>query len=389
VKGVWLLSWRHMLHSRAQTVILVLCIAVSVFLPLTSQRLIQRYGTQLRARAATTPMLMGAIGNRFDLTLASLYFRQSRLDPIPWREYERLRDERMGLAVPIHVRFTARGAPISATTPEYFQRRGLVLSEGELPVQLGDAVLGATTARDLAIGPGDSLFSDQKEIYDISKPPALKMRVVGVHEPTGTADDDAVFVDINTAWLLEGFVHGHAEADDVVDPIEVYGRTEERVVFSEALMQYNEVTAQNAGSFHLHGDRAELPLTAVLFFPADEKAGTLVKARVNAEGELQMLVPTEVIDDLMAFVFRIKAIFDSLSAVLAASTVLLTLLVMLLSVRLRKGEIMTLHRIGCSRFTVAKLYAAELSLILATSVVIALVGVLAADALLPNLLRVL
>ena len=39
------------------------------------------------------------------------------------------------------------------------------------------------------------------------------MQVVGVLEPSYTADDGAIFVDLKTAWVIQGLVHGHQDMD--------------------------------------------------------------------------------------------------------------------------------------------------------------------------------
>jgi len=387
--GVWYLSLQHALHRRGQTGILVACLGVTLFLPAAADVLLARYERDLRARAAGTPLVLGSRGNRFDLTLAALYFRASELEPVPTAELARIRDAGLGVAVPIHARFTARGHPVVGTSPEYFELRGLAARDGALPLFVGEAALGANVARKLGLGPGEALFSDQKELYDISKPPALKMRVCGVLAEAGTPDDDAVFVDVKTAWILEGLAHGHGDVTKEVDESLVLGRTDDSVTVSLALIEYNEVTPENAASFHVHTGPGALPLTAILVFPPDDKARTVLKARVNAEHEYQMLVPSEVIADLLAFVFRIKSLFDTVTAVLAVTTLALTTLVVLLSMRLRRAEMRTLDRIGASRFTVAKLYATEIALVLVGSALLAGAGVGAASYALPNLLRVL
>ncbi len=385
MKGVLLLSWRHAWHHRKATLILTACIALSVFLPAATDVLIRDYQRDLMARAQGTPLLAGAKGNRFDLTLDALYFRASALEPIPASELDAL-GTAGDLAIPLHVRFTARGVPIVGTSPEYFELRGAAAAEGTLPMRLGDVVLGATVAERLGLSTGDALFSDQQELYDISRPPALKMRVSGVLAPCSTADDDAVFVDVKTAWVIEGISHGHDEAA-AVDEALLIGRTEETVRVSRALIEYNEITPENIDSFHLHEARELLPLTAVIVVPRDDKAGTLIKARVNASAAYQIVVPTAVIDDLMAFVFRLKTVFDTFSTVLAVSTLLLVLLVVMLSMRLRAGEMRTLDHMGCSRFTVAKLYAAEIVLVCGVSLALAGAGVWAAGRWLPDLVR--
>lgn len=393
MRGVWLLSMRHALHNRAQTVILTLCLSVTMLLPLATRTLVGHYRADLESRAQSTPLVFGARGNRFDLTLVALYFRRSSLKPITMEAYRSIASQGRGIAVPIHTRYTARDIPIVATTPEYFELRGLRALEGTLPLQIGEVAIGSRVARQLELGVGDALFSDQKDLYDISKPPALKMRICGVLAPSApgavSPDDSAVFVDINTAWILEGLSHGHDEAS-TIDPSLLLSGTEDHVAISPALIEYNEVTEGNVASFHVHGDASLLPLSAVLLFPVDDKDGTILKTGVNNRDPLHQIVePASVIEDLMSFVFRIKALFDALALVLGGSMALMMVLVVLLSLRVRKREMETLNRIGCARFTVVKLYAAELGLIIASSGAIALLGTAVASQLLPNLVRVL
>lgn len=389
MKGPVLLALRHALHNRAQTVVLVLCFTVTIFLPLATRTLISRYSEDLTARGEHTPLVAGAKGNRFDLTLAALYFRQSDLDPISYGDFERIASYDLGVATPIHARFTARGIPIVATSPEYFEQRRLVPDRGTLPLELGDVVLGSRIASQLDLDVGDALFSDQKDVYDISKPPALKMRISGVLAPAGetpTPDDDAVFVDIGTAWILEGAAHGHDEPQQIDENL-LLGKTDEHVTVGPAMIEYNEVTADNAASFHVHGDRSGLPLTATIVFPPDVKSATILRERVNQRTDAQMVVPSEVIDDLMAFVFRVKTLFDAIAIVLGACTVLLTALVVLLSLRIRAGEIETLNRIGCARYTVTKLVGLEIVLVLLASVLLAFGGAWVLGDLAPELSR--
>ncbi|MEZ6197452.1 MAG: FtsX-like permease family protein [Planctomycetota bacterium] len=164
---------------------------------------------------------------------------------------------------------------------------------------------------------------------------------------------------------------------------------EESRRISPAMIEYNEVTPENAASFHYHGDSSSLPLSAILFLPRDAKSRTLVKSRVNASKLYQMVVPTEVIDDLMAYVFRIKAFLDLVSALLAAVTGLLVALVILLTLKMRRREIEALHRIGCSRHAVLALYAIEIGLLATFAALLAGAALAAALAWAPDLVRTL
>lgn len=388
MKGVWLLSWRHLRHSRAQTLVLVLCLAVSAFLPLATRLLVDRYEDELGARARETPLIAGAKGNRFDLVMSGLYFRKASLDTIPWTQFLEIEASGFGTPIPVNVRHTARERPIVGTSVEYYELRGLRAAAGSFPLQLGDVTLGAQVAADLDLGPGDDLFSDRKDLYDISKPPALKMTVCGVLAEAGTPDDDAVFVDIRTTWILEGLVHGHDEASGV-DKGLVLGEQGDRIHLSPALLQYNEVTPENAHTFHYHGPPDALPLSAVVVSPHDRKSGTLLKARFNVSRLWQMLVPQVVIEELMGFVFKVKRFLDIYWGVLALTTLLLIVLVVVLSTRLRVREMLTLDRIGCSRSTVVSLYATELVFVGLLAATVASSGLLALHLFLPDLSRVL
>ena len=75
MSGVLLLAWKHLCFHRARSIILIASIAVSIFVPLLTGALVERYQTNLTARAESSPLIAGAKGSRFDLTLATLYFR--------------------------------------------------------------------------------------------------------------------------------------------------------------------------------------------------------------------------------------------------------------------------------------------------------------------------
>ena len=391
MKGVMLLSTRHLQANPALTTILVLCLAITLFVPVATSLLTARYERSLVARSDATPLVVGAKGSRFDLVLGALYFRQSEIDPVKHALYEELRTNDELLVIPLHVGYTAQAQPVVGTTLDYLDWRGLRTERGRRPAAVGEAVLGARAAERLGVAlDGDTtIFSDQPELYDIARPPAVKLRVVGVLAATGTPDDDAVFVDIKTTWLLGGFLHGHREVTTIDDPDMLIGRTDEHVAVSGALIENNEVTGDNVESFHMHGDPSQLPLTAVIVDPATAKAGTMAKAQINVAGAAQMVEPRLIVDELLEFVFRIKAALDALAAVLAVCTALLGILVLVLSLRLRAGEIATLQRMGCGRNTVFMLCASEVGMIVALSLLLAAVGVAAAVQLAPEFIRYL
>ncbi len=386
---VLLLAWRYVAYNKVKTTILTVCLTLTILLPLTAHLLIEHYGEWLMARARATPLVAGAKGNRFDLVLRALYFGSAELDPIRMAEVRRVRDDGLGTPIPLHLGFTARKHPVVGTSLEYFDFRRLELRQGTLPLRLGQAVLGANVAAELQLATGDHLFSDQRSLYDITKTYPLKMQVVGVLGESGSPDDDAVFVDIKTAWVIEGITHGHQDVIRATDSDVILERQEDNVTTSEGIVEYNEVTASNLASFHTHGDPDELPLSAMIILPADRKSATLLKARYSLSETSCLLVPEDVVAELMGLVFKVKRVFDAGFTLIIISTVLFVLLVILLSQRIRRREMETIYKIGCSRMMAFWLQAAELGFVLLMSLAAAAGLSLAAVLAAPHLVRLL
>lgn len=369
-----LLAWRYISRHRVKTTILVACLTSTMCLPLTLQRLVVHFQARLVARAEGTPLIVGARGSRFDLALHALYFRGVPPGQLELGACNRVRDTGFAEAIPLHVRHTARQYPVVGTTLEYFAFRGLRLADGPGLLRLGDCVLGNGVARDLGIGVGDRLMSDPENVFDIAGAYPVNMRVAGVLEPREAADDTAVFVDLKTAWLIEGLAHGHgnvvAEAGDAL----ILQRTKTNVVANAALPLYTEVTQANLGTFHFHGDPAAFPVTAAIALPRDRKSETLLRGRFDvAGGDVQIIVPTTVVTELLGLVFRVKRFFDANMVLVSVSTGLFILLVVLLSVRLRCREMEVMFMMGCAKGTMVKLQAAELAIVGLTSLALSAV----------------
>ncbi len=364
----WVL--RYLAYYRLRTAILLACLSITFFLPLAVHVLVEVYNRVMIRRAEQVPLLIGAAGSPRDLVLSALYFK-GRLEPrLKMAQVAAVQDSGLAAAVPIYLRFTAGGRPIVGTTLDYFAFHDLRVREGTLPQILGDALLGAAVARDLGLRSGDRLLSDQEKVYDISSSYPLLMHVTGVLAETGTADDRVVFTDIKTVWIIEGIGHGHADARTITDPTLAAGMNEQNVSLTAAVAQYQEVTPATLASFHFHGNPDEFPLTAILAYPRDAKAATILKNRYR-EGGAQAVVPAEVVAEIMDIVFRVKRFFEANFALVLASSSLFLVLVMALSLRIRRREFLTLYKIGCSRSRIVAIEAVEVALLLLASAAIA------------------
>ncbi len=373
--GTLYLAASYLRFHAWRSVVLVLAIALILTVPAAIHLLLAASERQLTARAEATPLLIGARGSTLDLVMNSLYFTRDRPPPASIAASDAVWDSALATAIPLYVRYQAQGAPIVGTTLDYFDFRHLTVAEGRGLVLLGDAVLGAEVARRFGLAPGDSIVSSPENLFDIAGIYPLKMPVVGVLAPTGTPDDRAIFVDIKTSWVIEGIGHGHDEplaAAAAGQEGAVLAQTPENVVAGAALQTFNEITPENIDSFHFHGDPESYPVSAVLAVPPDTRSGVILRGRyLEPDQPLQIVVPADVMDGLLANIFQVRRVLDAVVLTVAIAAILAVALAFFLALQLRRGEIETIFKLGCRRLTIARLVAAEIVIILAVSIIVA------------------
>jgi len=383
------IAWRYIRFYRLRTFILVACITLIAVLPLSLQLLLEESEQLLLSRAETTPLVVGAKGSALDLAMSTLYFSDERPSAIGADTSDTITATGLANGIPLHVRFKARDYPIVGTSLDYFDFRGLQMASGRPLVMLGECVLGARVADELGLGPGNSLVSSPETVFDLAGVYPLKMQVVGVLEQNHSPDDLAVFVDVRTAWVIEGLGHGHEDVTQTRDSSVLIERSEDNVIANAKLLQYNEITDANRGEFHFHGDTSTYPLSAVLAVPHDARSGTILRGRYVEDATLQIIRPREVIDGLLQNIFQIKEVIDGVIIIVGLATLLAIILVFALSIRLRARELDTIFRLGCSRLTSAQLLAAEMLIIVLISGVLVAVTLLVVDAYASDMVRLL
>jgi putative ABC transport system permease protein len=356
VNSVLYLAWRYLVFHRVKTLILVLSLAAVLAMPVSLLLLAGQGERHLAARANASPLLIGAKGSPLEIVLNSLYFRSKVPELMRFEEVEAIRESGLARPIPIYARFKCQEDPIVATTLDYFEFRDLKVLQGKQMTRLGDCVLGSEVARRRGLKPGDNLLSSPERAFDVAGVQPLRMRITGVLDFTDGPDDHAVFVDIKTAWIIEGLGHGHT---DLSTPEGGH------VTAKVPVPQYTEVTDRNLESFHFHGEMSQFPITAVLAIPPDEKSGTRLLGRYQAEGQrYQGIEPAKVMQELLGTVVTLKTFALAASAIVGVITVALIALIQMLSLRLRKREIETLTQIGGSRGRIFGVLAAEALIVL-------------------------
>jgi putative ABC transport system permease protein len=380
------LAARYVLRHRLQSALLAGALGLVFALPLCLRVLMAHAQQELRARAAATPQIVGTRGSALDLMMTALYFKRENLLPLPMAVLTELRQNHSASAIPLHVRFQAQGAPIVGTELEYFGFRGLHLAAGRQLSRLGDCVLGAAVARSRGLQPGGHVFSSPEQAFDMAGVYPLKMRITGVLAPSGTPDDEAVFVDLKTAWLIEGRSHGH---DDLQKDQSVVLKKEEdgNIVGNAAVRMFNEVTDHNIASFHFHGDVSTYPISAIMVLPQDAKAEALLAGRYARSKEEQLIRPRDEMEALLTQLVRLEGFAASALLLTATAALLVTALVFALSFRLRAREFATLEDVGVSRVSLISVKVLEVLIIGGVAVVIGLVLLQISSLTAPYLLR--
>ncbi len=363
--GAFFLGWRYLHFHRFKSMVLLASVTLMMFLPSATRLLVADSATALTARAQATPLLLGEHGGELELVLNALYFHAEQPPALPYSALDDIEASGFASGIPLYTRFRSRGAPIVGTSLDYFEFRNLQLADGRMIGLLGEAVVGANVASEQGVGPGGNLVSSPETVFDLAGVYPLKMQVVGVLARSGSPDDDAVFVDVRTAWVIQGLGHGHEDLAQGKSSGSVLSRNEGTITANAALKQFNEITAENVREFHFHGDTSGFPLSAVIIVPPDDKSATLLRGRYqNHDSGYQVLVPGDVLDDLLETVFTIQNYVILGLMMLSLATIAVVTLVFLLSQQLRRGEFMTLKRMGASRGFVATLIASEIGFVL-------------------------
>lgn len=389
MRNLLYLAIRHALWNRWKSLLLLVVLTVSLAAPLATRSIASELEASWQRRAEQFPLVLGARGSGVDLVLHALF--HSRLPDAQARMADVEEAAGTGLApiVPLYIRHTAREFPVVGTSVEYFDHRHLEVANGRPLMILGESLIGAEVARRLDLGPGDRLLTDPENVFDIAGGEPLLLRIAGVLAPSRSPDDQAVFVDIRTAWIISGIGHGHEEPGEGTDEDLLLGR-DEGYVFTGALETYQEITPENVHTFHFHGDPGDMPVTAFLAFPGTEREKTLLRGRyLSPRQPIQALVPDDIVSEVLATVFRVKRLVEVVLAAGAVAVGLLLGLVVLLSTRLRRREFGILHALGMGRRRIFLLILLEWMLHFIPAMILAAVIATGAGAAAPWLAAIL
>lgn len=179
-------------------------------------------------------LLFSAKGSQLQATLNTLYHLETSVGIIPFGVYDAaLRDPRVERAFPFYVGDSYAGYRVVGTSAEFIAhaepRRGqpFTMAEGRNFEKPLEAVFGSEVARRLGYRVGDEIFIT----HGLSEPAPgaeahvhddIPVVIVGILNPSGTANDRAIFTDLYTTHALHDphlhlHDHEHDHGDDALE----------------------------------------------------------------------------------------------------------------------------------------------------------------------------
>lgn len=151
-------------------------------------------------------------GSGLQAVLTTLFFVDQPAGTLPWAAFERARkDPRTKVAVPYVMGDTFRGHRVVGTSVEHFQvltdAQGRSLGDGVTgrlfaPTAF-EAVVGSLVSRGAGLALGDEIQVSHG-IVAAAHEHSERWKVVGILRPTGTPQDRAIFIPVDTFYEIEG-----------------------------------------------------------------------------------------------------------------------------------------------------------------------------------------
>jgi putative ABC transport system permease protein len=347
------------LTTLLNVVLLALAVATLTVLLLFSTQLTDR----LERDAQGIDLVVGAKGSPLQLILSSIYQIDAPTGNIPLSSIALLRrDPSVARVVPLAMGDSFRGYRIVGTDQGYLGLYGAKVAQGRSFARTGDALLGATVARELGATVGQRFvgshgFGSGEGVTGHDEHP---FTTVGILAPTGTVADRLILTPIESVWDVHGIEH-----DGAGEGAQDHQDADEAVIGA-------------AGTL-------EAEVTALLVSYRSALGAVRVPSFVNRQTNMQAAVPAQE-------TARLLSLFESaiegariFAGLLAATGGLAIFVALLGAARAREGDLALLRVMGATR---ARVFATVLLEGVLTAAAGAIAGLVAGHALLAVATRV-
>ncbi len=348
-------------------------VAVSVALLLVLLGMRQAAHSAFERGSGNTHLLVSADPSPLVAVLNGIFYANAPANPIPWAKYQQIRGGfPYAWAIPTQQGDSYRGYPSMATTTDFFTKFEPVagtpwkLAQGRFFDKSFEIVLGSAAATGTGLRLGQQVFlthgsggsREGGEEHAGHVHTEYPFTVVGILEPTGSAHDRAIFVDLDSSWILHAFdrreragIHEKTTAADLTD-----------------------------GDRMITGILLRLPTRA-----GSESSAVMQQQFDTLRRDTGIVVaqPAQQIERLFAIVSNVDGLFLAMGIVVLVSSAVSMMLALYNSMNERRRQIAVLRVLGASQGRVFGMVLTESMLIGlaggAAGVLLALVGGVAAS----------
>lgn len=361
---------RSMTARLFSTVTTIITVAVAVGLMLTLLSMRDAGERAFERGAGNMHLIVSRDSSPLVSVLNGVFYANAPARPIRWSEYLRLTSPDspdalpLDWAVPIQLGDSYRGMPVLATTTDFFTRfqpdpdSPWVFASGHAFTKELEVVVGAAAARQTGLRIGDSIYlthgvgrasSGESGAAAPHEHREFLFTVVGILAPSGSSHDRALFVNLESSWIL------HAHDRRLVDNPRASVTTVADLTDADRL-----ITGIYLRVLTRPGQSASAMLPVVF-------------SALRADPSLTVAAPSDQIRSLFTIVGSIDQIFVAMAAVVMVSSGIAIMLALYNSMEQRRRQVAVLRVLGASRARVFGLVLTESALL---GVLGAAVGVL-------------
>lgn len=389
----WKIAWRNIEQRALASSLTGLSMALGVALMVLVLVIHEVFVAQLSNDAEGYNFIVGGNGSKFEVVLTTVFHLGNPLYPVSYKHYRDFKDGKYAdladAVVPVclgdsYASEEGYNFRIVGTTPDMFDKlaygaddqgneKRYSFSSGEnfRSDDFFTAVVGSVAANRTGLMVG-SRFRPTHGV-DPGGDKHDEFEVVGVLAPTGTANDRAIFINIEGFYLLEGHAQKSDEgaaARSTTAALPAAGGAGEEVA----------VESKQSGSAPSHADddhRDPLPedqreVTSILVrCPTDNPfAPMAIERAVNrlGNGSIQAVAPRSVVEQLKSdFLTPIRVVLLVLTVLIVVVAGISILVSIYNSMSERSHDIAVMRALGASR-------SAVMGIILAESILLSLLG---------------
>jgi putative ABC transport system permease protein len=363
---------RRSLTARTlSTVFTTLSVAVAVGLMLVLLMMRDSGRKAFERGSGNMHLLVSAESDPLTSILNSVFYANPPRRPIEWPKFQQLqRVAPWEFFIPVQMGDSYRGLPVIASTPEIFSKfkpdaeQAWKLRDGRFFEKEFEIVLGSKAATETGLKIGDEVAlthgapkrgEAEKDAPAPHVHDEFKFKVVGMLEPTGSAHDRALFIDVIGGWIIHAHDRREAEAHAA------HGGGDD---------DHHDHGLETTAADLTDEDRKITAVYARVATRPGSDASAMIPptfARLRADPTIQVAQPTQEINKLFQIVGSVDQILLAMAGVVMASSGVSILLALYNSMEQRRRQIAVLRVLGASRGRIFRL-------VLTESIVLGLIG---------------